>query len=252
MKRLFVTLACLAVLVFYGAYAYNQHQFKTGDNSSDTVVTQTPYQSGQIIDDTPDLLVSPTPFENNNSTSIAPKITKTPTQTPTKAPASTNSPVQGDRASTNSTSAPTKTPSNPTMKPAAKSESATSTTSSSFANEVLRLINQQRSKAGLSGFTTNQTLSSAANKRAQEILQSFSHTRPNGTGFSTVLKEYKISYNTAGENIAYGQKTPQIVVNAWMNSPGHRANILNGKFKKIGIGVYQKNGQYYWTQEFTN
>jgi uncharacterized protein YkwD len=66
------------------------------------------------------------------------------------------------------------------------------------------------------------------------------------------LKEYGISYQSAGENIAYGQKTPEAVMNAWMNSSGHRANILKNGFGKVGIGVYKVNGVLYWTQLFTN
>jgi len=130
--------------------------------------------------------------------------------------------------------------------------SANTTTSNSYAEEVLRLVNVERSKAGLAPLTTNTTLKAAADKRAQETSVSFSHTRPNGSKFSTVLQEYGISYRTAGENIAYGQRSPQEVVNAWMNSSGHRANILNGNFNKIGIGVYQANGVIYWSQLFTN
>ena len=121
-----------------------------------------------------------------------------------------------------------------------------------YADEVLRLVNQERAKAGLSSLTTNPTLIAAANKRAQESRQSFSHTRPNGTSFSTALDEYGVAYRTSGENIAYGQRTPQEVVSGWMNSPGHRANILNPNFNKIGIGVYQHGGTIYWAQLFTN
>ena len=113
-------------------------------------------------------------------------------------------------------------------------------------------MNQERAKAGLSALTTHSALTNAANKRAKETQQSFSHTRPNGTNFNTVLKEFNISYRAAGENIAYGQKTPQEVVTGWMNSPGHRANILKADFGKIGIGVYKSNGVIYWSQLFTN
>jgi|LFRM01.1.fsa_nt_gb uncharacterized protein YkwD len=138
----------------------------------------------------------------------------------------------------------------------AKSTGNTSTdntsSSKSYAEEVLRLVNIEREKAGLPALTTNSELKAAADKRAQEIKASFSHTRPDGSKFSTVLKEYGISFRTAGENIAYGQRSPQEVVNAWMNSPGHRANILNSSFGKIGIGVYQSGGVIYWTQLFTN
>lgn len=165
---------------------------------------------------------------NNKSTPTKPAPTATPSQpTPTK-PAPTATPV------------PTKAPTD------------NSGSNQNFADEVLRLVNIERSKAGLSPLTTNATLKAAADKRAQETEISFSHTRPNGSKFSTVLQEYGISYRTAGENIAYGQRSPQEVVNGWMNSPGHRANILNSSFGKIGIGVYQSKGVIYWTQLFTN
>ena len=89
-------------------------------------------------------------------------------------------------------------------------------------------------------------------ERAKEIETSFSHTRPNGSSFSTVLTENGITFRGSGENIAWGQRTPEEVMNGWMNSEGHRANILNPKFKKIGVGFYQNaEGRNYWTQLFT-
>lgn len=175
---------------------------------------------------------------SNNTQSASDKQTTTAT-TPTKAPTSTSS-TTNKKPATTTNPTPTKTP--------VQNNSAIS----NYASEVLRLVNIERQKAGLGSLTTNQTITAAANKRAQETVQSFSHTRPNGTSFSTVLKEYGISYRTCGENIAYGQKTPQEVVTGWMNSPGHRANILNANFNTIGIGVYQSNGVIYWTQLFTN
>lgn len=177
----------------------------------------------------------------SNTGTTTPAPTKAPTATPTKTPAPTATPTKAPAP----TAAPTKAPA-PTTAP------SNNTGISNYASQVLQLINQERAKAGLSALTTNSTLKAAADKRAQEIVQSFSHTRPNGSSFSSVLKDYGISYRAAGENIAYGQKTPQEVVTAWMNSPGHRANIMNANFGKVGIGVYQKNGVVYWSQEFTN
>jgi uncharacterized protein YkwD len=127
-----------------------------------------------------------------------------------------------------------------------------SATKPAFAQQVLDLINAERSKQGLKPLVTNNNITGAANVRAKEIVSSFSHTRPNGTSPYTALQEYNIKYSTAGENIAYGQPTPQAVVTAWMNSPGHRANIMNGSFGNVGIGTYVKNGTIYWTQLFTN
>lgn len=121
----------------------------------------------------------------------------------------------------------------------------------SLAHQVVRLVNEERAKAGLPALTIDVNTEAAALVRAKEIKQSFSHTRPNGTQFATALKEQGVSYRGAGENIAWGQKSPEAVMQAWMNSDGHRANILNPKFTKIGVGHYQDaNGTNYWTQLF--
>lgn len=123
---------------------------------------------------------------------------------------------------------------------------------STFANEVLELVNEERTKRGLTPLTLDKKIEAAALVRAKETEVSFSHTRPNGSSFSTALEEQGVSYNGAGENIAYGQKTPKAVMEGWMNSEGHRANILNAKFTKIGVGYYQNSkGTNYWTQLFT-
>ena len=120
---------------------------------------------------------------------------------------------------------------------------------SGSAAEVVRLVNEERAKAGLPALTADTALSAAAQQRAQEITVSFQHTRPGGQAWHTVLGAYGVTYMRAGENIAYGQKTSAAVMAGWMNSPGHKANIL-GDFTRIGVGVYEKNGALYWTQLF--
>ncbi len=122
----------------------------------------------------------------------------------------------------------------------------------SYAEQVVKLVNEERAKAGLSALEMKADITTAANVRTKEIQQTFSHTRPNGNSFSSVLREQGVSFNGAGENIAWGQKSPEQVMNAWMNSDGHRANILNKNFKNIGVGHYQdENGVNYWVQLFT-
>ncbi|MCD8038165.1 MAG: CAP domain-containing protein [Lachnospiraceae bacterium] len=122
----------------------------------------------------------------------------------------------------------------------------------SYAEQIAELVNAERAKAGLSAVTLSEDISAAADVRAVEIKQSFSHTRPDGSSFSSVLSQFNVSYRGSGENIAWGQKSPEEVMNAWMNSDGHRANILNVNFKNIGIGHYQDtNGINYWVQLFT-
>lgn len=121
-----------------------------------------------------------------------------------------------------------------------------------FAEQVVELVNQERTKAGLNAVTLDQNIASVALVRAKEIETSFSHTRPNGSKFSTALTEQGVTFNGAGENIAWGQKSPEVVMQAWMNSEGHRANILNKNFTKIGVGYYQNAaGRNFWTQLFT-
>ncbi|MCI9361371.1 MAG: hypothetical protein HFG65_10510 [Hungatella sp.] len=115
----------------------------------------------------------------------------------------------------------------------------------------MNLVNEERAKAGLSAVQPSETIAGAANIRAQEIVSNFSHTRPDGTSFGTVLRQAGINYRGAGENIAYGQRTPEEVMDAWMNSSGHRANILNPDYTNIGIGYYETNGVKYWVQLFT-
>ena len=122
---------------------------------------------------------------------------------------------------------------------------------SNYALRVVELVNAERAKYNLAPLTLATSLANAADTRAKEIVQSFSHTRPNGESFSTVLKEHGVSYRGSGEHIAWGQKTPEIVVNTWMNSEGHRANILNSRFTKIGVGYYVNNNTPYWVQLFT-
>ena len=116
---------------------------------------------------------------------------------------------------------------------------------------ITELVNEHRAAAGLAPVTYSAKLSQAAQVRAVEIEQSFSHTRPDGRYFSTVFAEHGITYRYSGENIAWGQKSPEEVVTAWMNSAGHRANILNANFKELGVGYRQNaRGVNYFTQLF--
>lgn len=119
-----------------------------------------------------------------------------------------------------------------------------------YAEQVVALVNEERAKQGLNALTINTDVAAAAQVRAVEIKESFSHTRPDGRSFSTALKEQNVSYRGSGENIAWGQSSPEKVMEAWMNSEGHRANILNASFTSIGVGYNQVNGVNYWTQLF--
>ncbi len=123
--------------------------------------------------------------------------------------------------------------------------------SGSMAEQVVALVNAERAKAGLNPVTIDKNIEAAASIRAKECTVSFSHTRPDGRKFSTVLSDSGISYRGCGENIAWGQSSPEAVMEAWMNSSGHRANILNPNYTKLGVGYYQDAaGRNYWSQLF--
>ena len=119
-----------------------------------------------------------------------------------------------------------------------------------FEQEVVRLVNEQRAQYGLKPLTENWELSRVARYKSQDMVDNryFSHTSPTYGSPFQMIRAFGLSFRTAGENIAYGQRTPQAVVNAWMNSSGHRANILNASYTQIGVG-YVASGNY-WTQMF--
>lgn len=134
-----------------------------------------------------------------------------------------------------------------------KEEVTTPSPSGSYEKQVVDLVNQERAKAGLSPLTENAALSNVAEVKAEDLRDNnyFSHTSPvYGSPFD-MMKQFGIKYTTAGENIAKGQRSPEEVMNGWMNSEGHRANILNSSFTEIGVGyVTDSNGNTYWVQMF--
>lgn len=137
-----------------------------------------------------------------------------------------------------------------TDKPSTDKPSASVTNTSTYEQQVIDLINEIRVKNGLSPLTENTALSRCAKAKSQDMHDKryFSHQSPTYGSPFDMMKQFGITYRTAGENIAMGQTTPQAVVNAWMNSEGHRANILNASFTQIGMG-YVADG-HYWTQQF--
>ncbi len=137
-------------------------------------------------------------------------------------------------------------------------EATTETTTSSsnqqtgsYAQQVLNLVNAERAKNNLSPLTLSSSVSKVAQIKAEDMKNNnyFSHTSPTYGSPFEMLKQFGVSYKTAGENIAKGQKTPEAVVNAWMNSAGHRANILNKNYTQLGVG-YTGGSSPYWVQMF--
>lgn len=121
--------------------------------------------------------------------------------------------------------------------------------------EVLRLVNIERANEGLDPLVADAAMCQAAEVRAQEIISTFSHTRPDGSSCFTALDQAGVRYNMAGENIAIGQTSAASVVQAWMNSPGHRANIMNSSYSRIGLAAKVSTGTYggyAWAQFFAD
>ncbi len=190
---------------------------------------------------------------------------------------SSSSSIKPQSSSASSSSSSSKKPQSSSTNPSSKPQSSSSVASSAppsveiignygrraqeaweieFADEVFRLVNVERVKYGLPEFKKMQQLTESATVRAWECLVNYGHDRPDGQSYSTALTEQGIKFKARGENIAAGQKTPQQVVDAWMNSPGHRENILSEHFEYLGVGFYyDKDGiggayRYYWAQNF--
>lgn len=126
--------------------------------------------------------------------------------------------------------------------------SASGTMNQEYAFQVLDIVNQERKKEGLSALKMDKELLATAELRAKEITQSFSHTRPDGTICFTAFTRG----GSLGENIAYGYTSPAEVMDGWMDSPGHKANIMSKDYNSIGVGCCYLDGVYYWVQCFSS
>lgn len=158
----------------------------------------------------------------------------------------------------------TDTPTVPSTQPTTQAQPTTqpqSTTSPSetgsynreFADKVIELVNIERAKEGLSPLVKDETLTKASDIRSKETVTLFSHQRPDGSSCFTILQELNVPFYWAGENIAAGQTSPADVVQAWMESPPHYANIMNADANKISVSCYVDRNSYYgyyWQQFF--
>lgn len=170
-----------------------------------------------------------------------PEFTPAPTAEPTTAPTAEPTVVPTVAPTAEPTTAPTTAP---TQAPS---------TQNTMEQEVLTLVNKVRQENGLSAVTWAEDVANVARAHSADMINRgfFSHTPPDGLSPFDRLKNNGISYRTASENIAYGQKTAQAVMDSWMNSSGHRANILNANVKEMGVGaVKNSSGTVYWTQMF--
>ena len=199
--------------------------------------------------------VAPTTAPTIAPTTIptAPLPTAAPTTAPTIVPTTVPLPTVEPTTAPLPTAAPTTVPTvAPTAAPTVTPDINTST-AHRYGVRITELVNEHRVAAGLKKVEYSAELSKPAQVRAAEIQKSFAHTRPDGRYFSSILTDFGIPFRSCGENIAWGQKSPEEVVAAWMNSAGHRANILNSGYTKLGVGYEQnERGVNYFTQLFTN
>ena len=206
-------------------------------------------QATEAPTQTPVVVSTPTPTQAaTQSPTEAPTPVTTPDPTPVATPVATPdpTPVATPVATPDPTPAatPVATP-DPTEVPTPRpTEAQQGTTLSSLADEVVRQVNAERAKRGLNALSTDPELERAAAVRAQELLENFSHTRPDGSSWSSV------SSAARGENIAMGHDSADRVMAAWMSSDGHRANILRESFSTIGVCALEADGILYWVQLF--
>lgn len=170
---------------------------------------------------------------------------------------SVNKPINKPNNNNNSVNKPINRPNNnndSTNKPVEKPNNDNNTANfSSYQKQVLDLVNVERTKRGLKALTLDTKLSNVATMKSQDMIDKnyFDHNSPTYGSPFDMMRKFGISYRSAGENIAEGQRSPEEVMNAWMNSEGHRKNILNPNFTTLGVGVAKtSSGRLYWTQMF--
>lgn len=181
------------------------------------------------------------------TTTVATKPATTTTTPVATKPATTTTAVATKPATT--ATAPVAT------QPAATSNTTVSSSNLTYEQKVAELVNIERKNAGLAPLTLDTAISNVARLKSQDMAKNnyFAHQSPTYGSAGDMLTKYGIKWSAWGENIASGQKTPEAVVTAWMNSPGHRANIMSANFTKLGVGyATNANGTPYWTQMFTN
>jgi uncharacterized YkwD family protein len=172
-------------------------------------------------------------------------------------PADTNGNVQTntytEKAPVDYTAETNQAPSNERATSETRTNTSAAPSVSNYERQVVELVNIERQKNGLAPLALDSSISNVARIKSKDMSDNnyFAHQSPTYGSAGDMLTQHGIRYSAWGENIAAGQRTPEEVVSAWMNSPGHRANILASHFTKIGVG-YVNNGRPHWTQMFTN
>lgn len=234
MKRFIALIFVIAILVCSMNSVFAAGKYGDVDNN-DTVnifdATEIQNHIAEIIQLPEDVLVFADVDDNGNIT-----IMDVTTIQYYLAEIITSFPVEDNQ--TGEPTEPTEEPTEPTEEP---TENPTELSPNEYELEVLRLVNEERAKEGLEPYEFGYSGYVCAKLRAQELLVLFDHTRPDGTLCFTVFDELGVNepFSSMGENIAMGHTSPEDVVDAWMNSPGHRANILNPDFEQLAVGAVE-------------
>ncbi|ABO66674.1 MULTISPECIES: CAP domain-containing protein [Geobacillus] len=242
MKKKMVATIAASVALIGASFAATTKTEAAGTTCPTTNVYQVKYTNTNV-QDLEKWLKQYFPFVSIQPAKQAQQPTvKQPTEAKPQAPATVKQPEKKPAANTQ---APAKTPAT-----APKSTTQETTGLNAYEQQVVELTNKERAKHGLPALQVDLALSKVAREKSRDMAVNnyFSHNSPTYGSPFEMMKKFGISYTAAGENIAKGQRTPQEVVNAWMNSEGHRANILNKNFTHIGVG-FEENG-YIWTQQF--
>nr|WP_309227111.1 CAP domain-containing protein [Micromonospora thermarum] len=223
--------ATLVVSLGAGAVAFSGGDDASPASVADDTVAAAPALPG--TGETPADALAPTGSPSASPTTAKPSPSVTASRKPTPAPSRTTAP---SRRSPERSTAPS---------------SSTGSGVSAQAREVVNLANAERAKAGCGALSIDDKLMTAAQRHSQDQAdhQNMSHTGSDGSDPGDRIDRVGYEWRTYGENVAWNQKTPAAVMDAWMNSPGHRANILNCAFTEIGVGIASSNGPY-WTQVF--
>ncbi|MFI7006212.1 sigma-70 family RNA polymerase sigma factor [Streptomyces sp. NPDC050145] len=202
------------------------------DEGADTVRTQ----------------AAPVPSETPEPSSASPSASVSRSASPKASPTRSSARPTRDRKKTSAPPRPEPTPTTRRPAPPAPPKAPSGT----FGQQVTALVNTERAKNGCAPVRQNSTLDKAALGHSEDMAARnyFDHTDPDGNDPGDRITAAGYTWSTYGENIARGQQTPQQVMDGWMNSPGHRANILNCAFKETGVGVHQGSGGPWWTQVF--
>ncbi|TCB96327.1 hypothetical protein E0H26_16080 [Micromonospora zingiberis] len=233
--------ATLVVSIGVAALALPGDDTPTGTTAGEPPVATAPAlpeEEEPVV--TLDTLDSPSPSPSVSPSTAAPSPSPSRTVKPTPAPSRSTAP---SRQGVERQGSPSRA--------ATASTSPSTGAGASQAAQVVELVNAERAKAGCDALSTDDKLMTAAQRHSQDQAehQNMSHTGSDGSDPGERIDRVEYAWRTYGENVAWNQPTPAAVMDAWMNSPGHRANILNCAFTEIGVGVASSNGPY-WTQVF--